>query len=92
VQQSRDVEESDARFTQRGPIALLEYSIAEVDGLPIDAKHFNAFLVDKGLQIDVHLSKTFYSPEDKRLIDTILSTVRIVDAARPATTTAMRVR
>jgi hypothetical protein len=78
LQKSKDAEERDPRFTQRGPIALLEYSIPDLEGMPIDQRHVNAYLVDRGLQIDVHLSKMLYTHEDQALFDKILSSIRIV--------------
>ena len=80
LQKSKAVEEHDPRFSQRGPIALLEYSIPEFEGMPIDQRNVNAYLVERGLQIDVHLSKVLYGPEDQALFDKILSSIRIVDA------------
>lgn len=66
----------DVRRYQRGDMAILEFVVPEVEGVPIKQKSLNAFLVKDGAWIDVHLSKVNFQPEDQALFERILDSVR----------------
>lgn len=73
----------EIKMSERGQIAIVEYLVREAKGMKINHKHMNAFLVKDDIWIDVHISKVLYSPDDERLFDSILDSIRINDKYTP---------
>jgi hypothetical protein len=62
--------------TERDGMALLEFLMPELEGIPVRQKSLNAFLVRDGLWIDVHLSKVRFEKEDQKLFKQVLASIR----------------
>ncbi len=65
------------RLYQRGLMALVEYTVKEFRGVPVNQKNINAYLAKGDTWIDVHLSKVQYVPADRKLFDSVLKSVKI---------------
>lgn len=72
-------EQQGYRISDSGDFSELEYDINEFKGSTLNQRHFFRFLVFDGVCINIHLSKTDYTPKDKLLFDKILSTVTILN-------------
>ncbi|HKF23216.1 MAG TPA: tetratricopeptide repeat protein [Candidatus Angelobacter sp.] len=62
--------------TQAG-MARVEYVIPEVQGTPVRQKTVHAYLGARDLCAEIHLSKVQFVPEDQKLFDEVLATVRV---------------
>ncbi len=69
----------DVRTSERGRLAVLEYHVPEFRGLAVRQKHLNAFLGKDDVCVDMHLSKVRFSPEDGRLFDELLGSVKLIE-------------
>jgi tetratricopeptide (TPR) repeat protein len=67
---------SDFKTSEYGKIPTLEYMIKEFEGQPVNQKNLNAYFVNAGYWVDVHLSKTLFRPGDEKLFYAVLDTVR----------------
>jgi hypothetical protein len=57
-------------------MAIFEYTMAEVGGLPLNQKHLNAYIARDGIWIDIHLSKVRWQETDMPAFEAILNSVR----------------
>ena len=73
--------QKDLRISERGEMALVEYTFGRVKGLDLNQRNVNAYLSHDGVWIDIHLSKVKFEPSDQRLFDVLLDSVRIVEAS-----------
>lgn len=71
--------EGNPVFSDKGNMALLKYDIKEFQGVKIDQKHVNAYIVKDNFWIDVHLSKVNYVASDKELFDNVLSSIAFIE-------------
>ncbi len=59
----------------------LEYIIKEYQGMKVNQKHFNAYVVHAGFWAHVHLSKMDFHPGDEKLFYTIVDSVKFTEGA-----------
>lgn len=71
--------EDDVVFNETANMALMEYTIKEYEGVAINQKHVNAYIVKDDFWIDIHLSKIEYTDSARKLLDDVLGSVAIVD-------------
>jgi tetratricopeptide (TPR) repeat protein len=64
------------KSTQDG-IARVEYIIPELQGMPIRQRSVHAYLGERDLCAEIHLSKVQFAPEDQKLFDAVLATARL---------------
>jgi hypothetical protein len=67
---------SDVTMPARGAMALVRVTIAEARGRQVRQQNVHAHLFRDGVCMEIHLSKTLYEPEDERLFEALLRTVR----------------
>jgi hypothetical protein len=67
---------SDVTMPARGSMALVRAMIAEVQGRPVREQNVHAHLFRDGVCMEIHLSKVRYEPDDERLFEAVLRTVR----------------
>lgn len=79
MQTASPMERKDVKRSERGDIALLEYSVPRYKGEDLNQRSVNAYMVRDGMWIDVHISKTQYEPNDDALFQKVIGTIRIVD-------------
>lgn len=65
------------QFEKEG-INVVEYIIPEFRGNPVHQKSLHAYLGSGNLCAEVHLSKMQFVPEDQKLFDDLLATVRLL--------------
>ncbi|UCG60548.1 MAG: hypothetical protein JSV52_09445 [Candidatus Zixiibacteriota bacterium] len=65
--------------SEDGDVALLEYVIKEYQGVKVNQRNVNAYMVRDEFWVDVHLSKAEYVDSEKKLFDELLASVVIVD-------------
>ena len=58
-------------------IARVEYTIPELQGMPVRQKTVHAYLGARDLCAEIHLSKVLFKPEDQKLFDEVLATARL---------------
>ena len=74
----------DLATSEKGDMAISQYMIKEMMGLPMDQQHLNAYISKDGIWIDIHLSKMNWQEEsDRPAFDAILDSVRFEEKARP---------
>lgn len=66
-------------YREAGEMQILEYTIAEVDGVPMNQRNLFACWGKEDAFIDVHLSKVFFKAADQPLFDAILQAVHFVE-------------
>jgi hypothetical protein len=69
-------------------IARVEYTIPEAMGAPVKQKNVHVYLGSGELCAEIHISKVQFSPEEQKLFDVVLATVRLLpgeaqEQARP---------
>ena len=70
---------SDVTMPTRGSMALVRATVAESQGRPIRQQNVHAHLFRAGVCMEIHLSKVLYEPDDERLFEAVLRTVRFAD-------------
>jgi len=73
-----------AEYGQIAGLETMAYTIAEVDGRPVNQRNVFACLVKEDVFVDLHLSKMFYKASDQPLFDAILQSVTFA-AKEPVT-------
>lgn len=80
LKKQSQVKVSDFKTSEYGQIPTLEYMVKEFQGQPVNQKNLNAYFVNAGYWVDVHLSKTLFKPGDEKLFYAVLDTVKFVAA------------
>ncbi len=80
---------SDIKLWEREGMAIAEYLVKEIEEIPLNQKHLNAYLAHKGYWIDLHISKTLFEPSDEALFQAVLDAVHI--GKSPAGKTCLKV-
>jgi hypothetical protein len=70
---------SDVTMPARGAMALVRATIAEAGGRPVRQQNIHAHMFRAGVCMEIHLSKMLYEPDDERLFEAVLRTVRFAD-------------
>lgn len=60
-----------------GELAVVEYVVKEVQGLPVKQKHVHGHLGRGDVCVEIHLSKVRFQPADASLFTAILRSVRV---------------
>ena len=64
-------------------IARVEFIVPEFKGIKVRQKNLHAYLGGGGLCAEIHLSKIEFKPEDQKLFEDFLVTVRLLPDASP---------
>jgi tetratricopeptide (TPR) repeat protein len=75
---STPVKREALRQSEKDGIATVEYIVPEFWGNPVRQKILHAYLGSRDLCAEVHLSKERSVPEDQKLFDEVLATVRLL--------------
>jgi hypothetical protein len=67
---------SDVAMTSRGSMAIVRAMVAEMQGRSVRQQNVHAHLFRDGVCMEIHLSKVLYEPDDERLFEAVLRTVR----------------
>src|SRR5581483_3773958 len=59
-------------------IATVEYVIPEFQGIKLEQKNVHAYLGARNLCAEVHLSKAAFKPDDQKLFETVLQSIRLL--------------
>jgi tetratricopeptide (TPR) repeat protein len=62
---------------EKSDIAFVEHDTKEYEGKKVDYHSMNAYLSHEGYWIDIHISKTGYTTNDKILFDQIINSIKI---------------
>ena len=71
---------SDIEQAGRGRMAVWRGMVREVVDRPVRQQNVHAHLFRDGVCIEIHLSKVRYAPDDERLFEAVLRTVRFSDS------------
>lgn len=74
--QESPVKKEEVKMREQGQMAIVEYLVKDIEGIPIHQKNFNAYMVRDNVWIDIHLSKIKFKPEDEALFNAILKSVK----------------
>jgi hypothetical protein len=66
-------------FRESGPLQIMEYSVLEVDGQPVNQRSLFACMFKDDVYVDIHLSKVFFKAADQPLFDTILQGIHFTN-------------
>jgi tetratricopeptide (TPR) repeat protein len=78
----------DVVYSEKDGMEILEYLLPDAKGAPIKQHNVFACLIKDNVFVDIHLSKSLYTPADKPAFDDLLASFRFVDKApSPATPT-----
>jgi hypothetical protein len=66
---------------QSAGMEIVEYTIPELSGLPIQQRNLFACLPKDDVYVDIHLSKPLFRPQDEQLFTAILNSVHLVPLA-----------
>ncbi len=76
----------DVVYSEKDGMQILEYLLPDAKGAPIKQHNVFACLIKDNVFVDIHLSKSLYTPADKPSFDELLASFRFVDKApAPAT-------
>jgi hypothetical protein len=79
------VKKDDPETSEKGDLAISQYMVKEMMGLPMDQRHLNAYISRDDIWIDIHISKIRWEEEpDRPAFDAILDSVRFEEKAAPA--------
>lgn len=78
------IKREELRESGKDGISMVEYIIPEFQGNPVQQKSVHAYLGSRDLCAEVHLSKVQFVPEDQKLFDNVLETVRLLSDEPPA--------
>ena len=79
----------DVVYSEKEGMEILEYLLPDAKGAPIKQHNVFACLIKDNVFVDIHLSKSLYTPADKPSFDELLASFRFVDKApSPATVAA----
>ncbi len=73
---------SDVVLSERDGMALVEYAIPEYQGVALQQKNLNAYMVRDDVWIVVQISKGGYGPQDDPLFEKVLRSVRFRESVR----------
>lgn len=71
----------DVAYSEKNGMDILEYLLPEVKGAPIKQHNIFACLIKNNVFVDIHISKSLYTPADQPALDQVLSSFRFVDKA-----------
>lgn len=66
-------------FREVGPLQIMEYSVLEVEGQPVNQRNLFACMFKEDVYVDIHLSKMFFKTADQPLVDALLQGIHFVD-------------
>jgi tetratricopeptide (TPR) repeat protein len=65
-------------YRQNGEMQILEYGMAEVDGVPANQKNVFGCISRSDAFVDIHISKIFFKEADRPAFDALLNSFRTV--------------
>ncbi|HET8922693.1 MAG TPA: hypothetical protein VFN26_06805 [Candidatus Acidoferrum sp.] len=74
-------------YRENGEMQILEFTLAELDGLPTNQKNIFGCLIKDDVFVDIHISKVFARAADQPLFDSLLQSIHFVpkeSTAEPA--------
>jgi tetratricopeptide (TPR) repeat protein len=78
TEKATPIQRDDLRQFEKNEIAAVEYVIPEIQASAIRQKNVHAYLGARDLCAEVHLSKVLWEPEQQKLFDDVLATVRLL--------------
>lgn len=69
---------ANERQFESGEIAIVEYSVPEYQGIRVDQGSLHAYLGNRDLCAEVHISKLQFGPRDQKLFDDIVATIKLL--------------
>lgn len=76
------VEKDGYQHSDYKDFSMLEYLIREFQGVELNQKYYNAYIVKDGVRIDIQFSKTSFKPGDEMRFFSILDSVTFLKIPR----------
>lgn len=77
--QNVDYKREDIQTKEANGMAIVEYTIPEFRGAPIQQRNLLACLAKDDAYVDIHLSKILFKPDQEELLNTVLNSAHFVD-------------
>ena len=82
---SKKFKMDDIKLSETKNFAVTEYIVHEYQGEKIEQKSYHVYFGGDDIWADVHMSKVDYKPEDKKLFDEVLLTLKFLPEYQPVT-------
>jgi hypothetical protein len=66
-----------------GDVSFFEFLIPSYQGMPVQQQHMYAEFVVEGFWVDLHISKVLYKPEEHKLFERIIKSIRFEPKEEP---------
>ena len=77
--QRNPLERSDVTHRSTESMEIVRWMLRQFQGRAVRWQNVHAYLFKDSVCVEVHLSKVLYEPDDERLFDAVLRTVRFAD-------------
>ena len=74
--QQSPIPKKNIKLARTGEIATVEYMVPDMQGIPLNQKNMNLYLVHENTWIDIHISKTSFTEQDQATFDRVLKGVK----------------
>jgi len=74
----------DIAYRQNGDMQILEFTMSDVNGVPIKQRNIFACIAKDGAYVDIHVSKALFKSEDQPTVDKILQSFHFIPGVADA--------
>jgi hypothetical protein len=78
AEQKADYKRENIETRESNGMAILEYTIPEVSGTPIQQRNLFACIPKGDIYVDIHFSKILYKPDDEKLLSDLLNSAQFI--------------
>jgi len=78
AEQKADYKRENIETRESNGMVILEYTIPEVSGVPIQQRNLFACIPKGDIYVDIHFSKILYKPEDEKLLSDLLNSAQFI--------------
>ena len=79
--QNVDYKREKIETREAGGMAIVEYTISDFHGVPLQQRNLFACLPKDDVYVDIHVSKTLFKVQEEELLNTVLNSAHFVDKA-----------
>jgi tetratricopeptide (TPR) repeat protein len=83
TEKATPMKREDLHQSDKDGVAIVEYIVPEFRGAPVRQKTVHAYLGTRDLCAEVHLSKVQWVPDDQKLFDEVLTSLRLLPDQSP---------
>jgi tetratricopeptide (TPR) repeat protein len=87
VAQKADYKREKIETRESAGIEILEYTIPEFAGAPVQQRNLFACIAKDDVYVDIHLSKALFKPEQEQLLNSVIASAHFADKSSSNTST-----